>query len=50
MVAVAAVCAAVWVAVALPSRPVLAQSASGVVAYENARVIPGDGRPPIERS
>ena len=44
------VSATAWVAVALPSRPALAQSASGVVAYEGARLIPGDGRPPIERA
>ncbi|HEY6510167.1 MAG TPA: amidohydrolase family protein, partial [Vicinamibacterales bacterium] len=49
-VAVAATCAVAWAAVTLPARPALAQSASRVAAYEGARVIPGDGRSPIERA
>lgn len=49
-VVVVAACAAGWAAVAWPSRPALAQSASAVVAYENARLIRGDGRAPIERA
>src|SRR5687767_6310904 len=34
----------------VPSTPVRAQAPSGVVAYEGARLIPGDGSPAIERA
>jgi imidazolonepropionase-like amidohydrolase len=34
----------------LPWTPARAQVPSGVVAYEGARLIPGDGRPAIERA
>jgi imidazolonepropionase-like amidohydrolase len=49
-VGAAVLCAVVSAVVTLPPYPALAQSASSVVAYENARLIPGDGRPPIERA
>ena len=44
LIAVAALAALV------PWTPARAQAPSGVVAYEGARLIPGDGRPAIERA